>query len=228
MHTFTAHGPKPREGGRLVAARPPRAALPSAALPLSGGRIANESRLRRSRRPTRFISRGCATHRGSALHEPPTVNRLALLLGRPVVDSRSARDSSLPGKVPGRSPSRPRQRMRPLPGASCPRERPAFEMGQTRPRFRRGFLCPAPPVGTPTSPPLPCSTLARPRSAPTRGTLPVVRHLKHEVDQDLAPVTTPAAADLPRLVMDVPRSVPSLAGVTPRAPHRMSRAPARA
>lgn len=89
-------------------------------------------------------------------------------------------------------------------------------------------LCPAPPVSTPTSLPLPCSTLARLSSAPTCGTLPVMRHLKHEVDHDLAPVTTPAAADLPRLVMHVPRSVPSLAGVTPRAPHRMSRAPARA
>ena len=57
---------------------------------------------------------------------------------------------------------------------------------------------------------------------------PGLQHLKHEVDQALAPVTTPAAADLPRLEMDVPQSVPSLAGVTPRAPHRMSRAPARA
>ena len=68
--------------------------------------------------------------------------------------------------------------------ASCPHQRPVFELGKTRPRFRRGSLCPAPPVGTPTSPPLPCSTLARLSSAPTRGTLPVVRHLKHEVDQD--------------------------------------------
>jgi hypothetical protein len=45
---------------------------------------------------------------------------------------------------------------------------------------------------------------------------------------DPAPVTTPAAAALPRLVMDVPQSVTLLAGVTPRAAHRMSRAPARA
>ena len=57
---------------------------------------------------------------------------------------------------------------------------------------------------------------------------PGLRHLKHEVDHDLAPVTTPAAAALPRLVKNVPQSVTSLVGVTPRATHRMSRRPRRA
>ena len=46
---------------------------------------------------------------------------------------------------------------------------------------------------------------------------PELRHLKHEVDQDLAPVTTPAAAALPRLVMNVPQSVTLLVGITLRA-----------
>ncbi len=182
-------------------------------------------RLRRC--PTRFISRGCATHRGSALHEPPTATRLAHMLGRPVVDSRSARDSSLPGDVPGRIPSRPRQRMRSPVEASCPHERPAFEMGQTRPRFRRGFRARHHPW-------------ARRRArhclaarSPDRSRLLLAGHSRSAAFEArgrplLAPVTTPAAAGLPGLVMDVPRSVPSLAGVTPRAPHRMSRAPARA
>jgi len=95
-------------------------------------------RLRRC--PTRFISRGCATHRGSALHEPPTATRLAHRLGRPVVDSRSARDSSLPGDVPGRIPSRPRQRMRPLSGASCPRSGPPSRWVKPVPAFVAAFV----------------------------------------------------------------------------------------
>jgi hypothetical protein len=184
-------------------------------------------RLRRCSSPTRFISRGCATHRGSALLEPPTVNRFAHLLGRPVVDSRPARDSSLPGKVRGRIPSRPRQRMRPPGGVLPPRAARLRDGSHPSPLSSRLFV----PGTTRGHADEPATALQHARPTGVGSYLrdtPGLRLLKHEVDQNPAPVTTPAAAGLPRLVMDVPRSVPSLAGVTPRAPHRMSRAPARA
>ena len=72
----------------------------------------------------------------------------------------------------------------------------------------------------PSAPNEPATALQRTR--PTRvgsylRDTPELRHLKHEVDQDLAPVTTPAAAALPRLVMNVPQSVTLLVGITLRA-----------
>jgi hypothetical protein len=107
-------------------------------------------------------------------------------------------------------------------GAASPPGRYVFEMRDTRPRFRRG-LCPAPPV----APNGPATALQRAR--PTLRRLLLARLSRTAAFESRgrpppAPVTTPAAAALPRLVMDVARSVTSLAGVT-RGPHTVCPGP---
>ena len=118
-----------------------------------------------------------------------------------------------PRSSPARPPLLPRQRIRPR-GQHRPHRRNEFEMRNTRPRFRRGS-CPAPPVSTQRA----RHCLAA--CSPDFRRLLLARHSRTTAFEtrgrpSLAPVTTPAAAALPRLVMNVPQSVTLLAGVTLR------------
>jgi hypothetical protein len=72
-------------------------------------------------------------------------------------------------------------------------------------------VCPAPPVGTQTRPPLPCSALAGLPPSSTRGPLPDWA-FEPPGGPRLAPVTTPAATALPRLDVAFTRPLTSLAG----------------
>lgn len=88
-------------------------------------------------------------------------------------------------------------------------------------------LCPAPPVSTQTSPPLPCS---EPRRTPVRSYLRATPRLgfwnTEETCSPAPEVPLPAATVLPSLAMTSVQPITFLEGVTPRALHRMSRAPA--